>query len=449
MRKFSLVLCVLALSALCACGDAASASSQDTEGGTLTVCVDGTGANEMYMEPIFAEFRAQNPGIALEVEYMPVYKSGETAMIEERTAALARMRTRLMSGEGADVYLFFNHVSDQDGYMFFPDLERTILSGSLHDLDFLFADSRFQAEDYIPGLQTLGVSEGKSYLLPLSYTAPVMVAVEPALQESGFAADAANMTEFAEQMMALDESQRPYWSAGVASLLFKAVSLPPVSVEDAAVLLNDPAWQQTLSLVKTTLEQCGPAGDFYEMVDYEAQARSGAALLTGAAVTMPPYALRLLEEDGFTVRALPIPNENGGVTASPYMTAAVAASCRDTDAAASLLLFLLDETVQGCRTLETSGMPANLYFDGMAWPVRRGCPALMMEQIAMQPLEPGSISDSLRDEVAALEERVDVFRLGTQYDAALPALVQPYLDGTQTWEECYAAIEKEWSYLDE
>ncbi len=48
-----------------------------------------------------------------------------------------------------------------------------------------------------------------------------------------------------------------------------------------------------------------------------------------------------------------------------------------------------------------------------------------------------------------MEERADVCRLAGRYDGRLYLLAKPYLDGEMSWEECYAGIEKEWSYLDE
>ena len=73
----------------------------------------------------------------------------------------------------------------------------------------------------------------------------------------------------------------------------------------------------------------------------------------------------------------------------------------------------------------------------------------MTEQITRQPVTPGEISDALKADLQHMEERADTCRLAGRYDAGLSALIDPYLKGTKDWEECYAAIEKEWSYLDE
>ena len=151
--------------------------ASEKAGGKLTVCADGNGLNEMYLGPILAQFQKEHPEVELEVVYLPPVNTMDSAMMEERTAALARTRTELMSGKGADVYLFFNRPSeDYDSYMLFPNLERQIMGGVFHDLDFLFDNPQFDKEAYVPSLQEAGIYEGKPYILPLSYTCPAMIA---------------------------------------------------------------------------------------------------------------------------------------------------------------------------------------------------------------------------------------------------------------------------------
>lgn len=447
MKKILTAFCALALAFLCACGSPSGGQS-----GSLSICVDGNGLNEMFLGPILAEFESQNPHITLEVEYLPAYKSDDSAMIEQRASALARARTELMGGQGADIYLFFGHVGsgrNTDSYMLFPDLERHILAGVLHDLDFLYNDPRFDAEEYIPALQGLGEYEGKSYALALSYTASTLVGMAEPLRDSGFEPGTADRSSLVDQLLAMEEARRPYLAAGSTVLLANSTAMQPVSVQKAEIQLNSPAWQQTLTLAKKITDQCSQEADFSEILDYEASAKAGAAILIGASTTMPPYGLRVLEDQCGTARLIPIPNENGGVTVQPYVTAVVSAGSRNTGAAADLLLFLLGDTVQGCQTLDHIGGTANLSFNGMSWPVRRGCGVKMLEQLSMSLVRPGAISDTLKADVEQLESRADCLRLTGRYDAELYALVEPYLNGSQTWEECYENIQAVWSYLDE
>lgn len=73
----------------------------------------------------------------------------------------------------------------------------------------------------------------------------------------------------------------------------------------------------------------------------------------------------------------------------------------------------------------------------------------MLEHIKLYPVQYGTVSDVLKADVEKMENRIDTCRLASGYDGELPELLAPYLDGEQTWEECYANIEREWSYLDE
>ena len=447
-KKFLGYLCILAVALLCACGDS------DRAGGTLTVCVDGSGMNESYIGPILAEFERQNPDVELVVEYLPLYYSHDSEMMEERSSALTRARTELMSGEGADIYLF-RHMSspiDYETYMLFPNLERQIQGSVFHDLDFLFKHPDFDENDYIPALKQAGMYEGKSYVLPISYTAQTFIALSEPLSNSGFDEEnaAVSTKAYMEEMLALSDVQRPYLSTASRYSLLNAGTLSPVSVENAKIQLNMPQWQELLELDRYIIETCGYSDEDARKVveEYEQHIKAGAAVLPGL-YFQAGYYLRMLEDSGHETRLLPIPNENGGITMMPYMAAVVSAGCENTDAAADLLLFLLGETVQGSGELEQSGDNVSLFSSGLSWPVRRGCGVEMLEHIKLQPVDYGTVSDVLKADVEEMENRINTCRLDSGYDGELPELIAPYLDGEQTWEECYANIEKEWTYLDE
>uniref|UniRef100_UPI0040568129 ABC transporter substrate-binding protein n=1 Tax=Agathobacter sp. TaxID=2021311 RepID=UPI0040568129 len=447
-RKWLCCICVAVILLLCACG------SSDSTGGTLTICADGNGMNEMFLGPILAEFERQNPDVELVVEYLPPANSADSVMAEERTSALTRARTELMSGEGADIYLFYNMASpvDYETYMLFPNLERQIQGNVFHDLDFLFEHPDFDENDYVPALKQAGAYEGKSYVLPISYTATAFVGLTEQLLSSGFDEEnaAVSTTAYMEEMLAMSDAQRPYLAMASRYYLLKAGSLSPVSVENAEIQLNMPQWQELLELNRYITENCGFSEEDSRksLEEYQIHIENGAAVLPGLS-SQAGYFLRVLEDSGHETRLLPIPNENGGITMMPHITVAVSAGCENTDAAASLLLFLLGETVQGSEKLEQSGGNASLFITGNSWPVRKGCGVKMLEHIEVYPVEYGTVSDVLKADVEKMENRIDTCRLASGYDGELPELIVPYLDGEQTWEECYANIEKEWSYLDE
>lgn len=450
MKKRGCFLCIM-LAVLFAVLPSGCGSTKET-GGKLTVCADGNGLNEMYLGPILAEFQSIYPDIELEVVYLPPANMQDSAMSEERSAALTRTRTELMGGEGADIYLFFNRASENyDSYMLFPNLERQIMGGVFCDLEFLFDSADFDADAYIPSLREAGTYEGKSYILPLSYTCPVLIAAEEGLAGSGFDEDAAaaGTSDYIEQLMALSDEKRPYLGVVLPSLLMNAPTASPVSVQEADIRLDLPVWQETLAQAKRIAEEGGGSEeDFLAAMDLNTCIQGGAAVLAGAAVD-PGYSLRMIEDGGSTARLLPIPNENGGLTMMPCITAAVSSGCKNTGAAADLLLFLLGDTVQGSGILESSGSAANLIGGGTSWPVRRGCAEKMLENLTIQPIQPGKISDTLKADLRHMDERADACRLAGRYDGELYLLTEPYLNGETSWEECYARIEKEWSYLDE
>ena len=447
-RKCLCYICIAVILLLCACG------SSDSTSGTLTICADGNGMNEMFLGPILAEFERQNPDVELVVEYLPPANSSDSAMAEERASALTRARTELMSGEGADIYLFYNMASpvDYETYMLFPNLERQIQGNVFHDLDFLFEHPDFDKNEYVPALTQAGVYEGKSYVLPISYSTTSFIALSEPLSSSGFDEEnaAVSTKAYVEEMLALSDVQRPYLAMASRYYLLKAGSLSPVSVENAGIQLNMPQWQELIGLNRNLIETCGYSEEDgrKSLEGYEQHIEDGAAVLPGLS-SQAGYYLRVLEDSGHTMRLLPIPNENGGITMMPHITATVSAGCENTDAAASLLLFLLGETVQGSGELEQSGGNASLFITGNSWPVRKGCGVKMLEHIKLQPVDYGTVSEVLKADVEKMENRIDTCRLASGYDGELPELLAPYLDGEQTWEECYTNIEKEWAYLDE
>ncbi len=447
-KKFLYYIGIILIMMLCACGNS------DSAGGTITLCVDGNGMNEMFLGPILAEFERQNPDIELVVEYLPPANSADSAMAEERTSALTRARTELMSGEGADIYLFYNMASpvDYETYMLFPNLERQIQGNVFHDLDFLFEHSDFDENDYVPALKQAGIYEGKSYVLPISYTTTAFIGLAEPLLSSGFDEKnaAASTKAYMEEMLALSNVQCPYLAMASQYYLLKAGSLSPVSIENAEIQLNMPQWQELLELNRYITENCGFSEEDSKksLEEYQIHIENGAAVLPGLS-SQAGYFLRVLEDSGHKTRILPIPNEKGGLTMMPDITAVVSAGCKNTDAAANLLLFLLSDTVQGSGELEQSGDNAALFRTGRGWPVRKGCAAKMLEHIKLYPVDYGTISNVLKSDLENMENRMDTCRLGSRYDGELPELIAPYLKGEQTWEECYSNIEKEWSYLDE
>lgn len=448
-KRILYYICLLMALFLCACG------SSGTAEGTLKICIDGNGMNEAYLGPIIAEFERRNPELELIVEYLPLVGQ-DSASKEEREAALTRARTELMSGKSADIYLFLNKTGsgDMGVYNLFPNLDQQISANVLHDLDFLFTHPDFHAEEYVSALQQTGVYEGKSYVLPLSYSTVAYLALDEALKNSGFDEEAASadIIAYMKEMLKLSNEQIPSFAYANRISSLKALTLSPVSAEKAEIQLNTPEWQELIEMNRSIMDTCGYAEntqeDLMNGMDYEQRITEGAVfmpMLSGQLI----YYLRLLEDEGYPVRLILVPNETGGLTMMTDMTAVVSAGCENTDAAAQFLLFLLSDTVQGCGELEQSGSNAALFAHGLSWPVRKGCAENVLEHLDLTLVEPGEISDTLKADLEDMENRIDFSRLGTNYDSELPNLILPYLTGEQTWEECYENIEKEWSYLDE
>ncbi len=205
----------------------------------------------MFLGPILAEFESKNPNIELEVTYLPAVNSQDSTMMEERTAALTKARTELMSGDGADIYLFFNYASpDYEDYMLFPNPAQQIQGNAFHDLDFLFEHADFEEKEYISALKSAGEYEGKSYVISISYTTPALIGLAEPLKNSGFDENIASTSTnaYVEQLLKLSQEQCPYLSAASRHFLLKTPSLSPVFAEEASIQLNTEVWQEALQL---------------------------------------------------------------------------------------------------------------------------------------------------------------------------------------------------------
>ncbi len=90
-----------------------------------------------------------------------------------------RVMNDLISGSGPDVLFVEN--------LYSSDIAKIALSGNFLDLtDILAEDPDFSEEDYVEGVFEAGQFNGRQYVIPLSFEAPVLLSSTEKLEEIGF-----------------------------------------------------------------------------------------------------------------------------------------------------------------------------------------------------------------------------------------------------------------------
>lgn len=192
-RKGLRAVCLLlALSIFFCCGCGKTEEKDDT----LWVLIgrsQGDGGDTRLVERVIEDFRQAHPDVPLRVEFLPKYA-------EERELYLEQLRTKIMAGQGPDVYLLFSRFS------VFADVEQSVRNGLFLDISAYYdADSTLPKDSFAQGAKDAGVVDGARYILPLYYNFPVLYADTRKLNAAGISVDAlgnglSGLTEVIEKL---------------------------------------------------------------------------------------------------------------------------------------------------------------------------------------------------------------------------------------------------------
>lgn len=130
-----------------------------------------------------AEFEAEHEGITIVLEQLPQDS-------ESRNPMLQQIRSELMSGNGPDILILPNALSDQDALNpkkpLFNDVAQAMRNGLFSDLsDFYDQDDSLGTADLQEAVMDAGVVDGHRYVLPLRYDLPVVYVDKTAFSQTG------------------------------------------------------------------------------------------------------------------------------------------------------------------------------------------------------------------------------------------------------------------------
>ncbi|MEA4923922.1 MAG: ABC transporter substrate-binding protein [Syntrophomonadaceae bacterium] len=412
MKKISvfLVLTILACT-LAGCGQNENQESVPDKKMNLNIVLEEADTEGRPLEEAIQAYQEQHPEINIQIEtivnsYPKPGTSEEEAkkLAEKRASQVQRIRTEVMSGKGADLFLLRTSYIWSDNL--FQDVDKAMRSGVFCDLNsYLEQDQSFHIDDFFEPVIQAGSCNNKQYLVPLSFKMPMLISTEDSIASMNFdvAKAEANMDNFvAEIKNSLPEGQWP--SISVIDFL-GILDQHLLDYDNSKVLLDTLAvrnaikWSRELDYVNVYDENINlspqPDGDLDRATKLSAGTLKmfGCELFIGGSI---PGHAQIMQKQGAKPVFLAVPNEKGGVTAIADSYAAIRANSSNKDAAYGLISYLLGKECQESKA-----------YPGVSFPVRKDS---LRNAVELGRLEYWSTSDFAdKNSVALNDENYEAF----------------------------------------
>lgn len=130
------------------------------------------------IDKVAQSFQQAHPDVPLRIEYVP-RDAGE------RELYLERVRTKIMAGQGPDVF-WLNKYSEV-----FSNVEQSMHNGLFLDISAYYdEDTALPKDGFAQSIMEVGVVDGARYILPLRYNFPVLYVDTQQLASAGISLDA-------------------------------------------------------------------------------------------------------------------------------------------------------------------------------------------------------------------------------------------------------------------
>ena len=375
MIKTVCMLCAAIAMGLCcaACAGgtetAPPASSSPSRGEqetiALSVYLPAQYADPTTHYPIYEklmDYQQAHPNIEL------TFVSPATNDLTEREALIQQLNAAILSGGGPDLFIMEGYRRTEINL--FPDIEKAMANGTFLDLtDAMEKQGLSRTEDSYAAVLDAGQWEGRQYVLPLAFSVPLMTSATDALNASSFDLQRAmhSMDSLLTELLRIREEQPVLVITGIDPL--GVLAQPVLDYEGRQVKLDTPAARRALELEKifrTGAIAYDLARGLFDDAD-PAQVRDGFAAGAPFAVLQDSkFSINLLRQCqalGIEASVMPVPNEEGTITAKIGSYAMGSRSTKHPEAVADLLLYLVSEECQS----------AAAYADYDQFPVRKGC----------------------------------------------------------------------------
>ncbi len=175
MRKFCCAIAVIVLCGAVLCSCQLQEVRQTNE--TLEIC--STSSTDFRFQAALKQYQELYPDVTVQIT------SESNPDIESSQAYYTKLASEIMGGKGPDLFV----VNDS-----FWNVEKMMRQDIFADMQPYFDADAFDWEPYNTAVMEAGVWEGKRYVIPLTYSIPVLITTQKAIDETGF--DVGNCGDF-------------------------------------------------------------------------------------------------------------------------------------------------------------------------------------------------------------------------------------------------------------
>lgn len=342
------------------------ATSEASEPVTLQVYLAAQYADPTVHYPIYEalmDYQEAHPNLTLEF----ISPKGVNYM-EEREAMISQLNAEILSGGGPDLFIMEGYRTTEINL--FPDIEKAMVNGTFLDLtEAMEKQGLSREEDFYTAVLDAGQWEGKQYILPLGFSVPLMVSATDVLNASSFDLQRAmySMDSLLTELLRIHEEQSILVITSIDPL--DVLAQPVLDYEAHQVRLDTSAVRRRLEL-----EKIFRTGDIaYDLArglfndtnpsHVQDEFAQGVPFATLRYSRFSINLLRQCRALGIEVSVMPIPNEEGTITAKIGSYAMGNRNTKYPEEVADLLLYLVSEECQS----------AAAYADFDQLPIRKGC----------------------------------------------------------------------------
>ena len=308
------------------------------------------------------DYQEVHPNIEL------TFVSPATNDLTEREVLIQQLNAEILSGGGPDLFIMEGYRTTEINL--FPDIEKAMVNGTFLDLtEAMEKQGLSREEDFYTAVLDAGQWEGRQYILPLGFSVPLMISAADVLNASSFDLQRAmhTMDSLLTELLRIHEEQPILVITSIDPL--GVLAQPVLDYEAHQVRLDTSAVRRALELEKIfrtediaydlargLFDNTNPAqvqDEFAEGVPF--------AVLQDSRFCI--NLLRQCQALGIELSVMPIPNEEGTVTAEIGSYAMGNRNTKYPEEVADLLLYLVSEECQS----------AAAYADYNQLPIRKGC----------------------------------------------------------------------------
>ena len=390
-KALHFVLLALLLLLLCSC------KTQKESDNHLWVVTEASCSDGMNLqaEMIAERMEKENPGLTVRLDILPTDP-------QEREITLKQLRTKIMSGNGPDVYLLPTGDTLTLDYVqrktrrtrevqivpLFADVNQAMRSGIFADIcESYNGDRGLGKESLKTEIMDAGMVDGKRYVLPLRFNIPVILTDETMLKSYSIDTDTLNSDTYTSVQTFLSRD------AGIAAFfrlpLDGSLLPPPFDYEKEAVLLREEQLVEYLHTYQKWFAVYAPesqsiihqreetdtnivsqylhnlnitnvsAQEFYTInynidsfnrmqyyLDFETHWHSIGLPLYTCGLEDTPVSIAISKQEGYSLTMLPLRGLDGSVSASVTYWGAVGSGSQEPELACAFLRQFLTEEFQ-------------------------------------------------------------------------------------------------------